>query len=64
MAAGLFVAGVVIVALVAAGIWLMERAEAVPSARASGEAPDPAEEREVRAHTRPRTGVLSDRPAD
>ena len=55
---------VVLVALLAAGIWLMGRAAAEPSARATGEAPDPAEEREVRERTEARRGVLSDPPAD
>jgi Flp pilus assembly protein CpaB len=62
--AGLLIAGAVILALVAAGIWLMERARAEPSARATEEAPDPAEEREVRERADPRGGVLSDPPAD
>jgi hypothetical protein len=51
MTAGLLVAGLVVVTLVAAAIWLMERAAAEPAARAVGQAPDPAEEREVRERT-------------
>ena len=49
MTVGLFAAGVLITLLVAIGIYLMDGAAAVPAARASGEAPDPEEEREVRA---------------
>lgn len=65
----LFMAGVVVVALVMAGVWLMERAAVVPAARATGLAPDPTEEKEVRerlgvqqAERRP--GILLDRPRD
>ncbi len=47
MTAGLFAAGVLITLMVAFGIYLMDGAAAVPAARASGEAPDPEEEREV-----------------
>ncbi len=49
MTAGLFAAGVLITVMVAVGIYLMDGAAAVPAARASGEAPDPEEEREVRS---------------
>ena len=52
MTAGLLVAGVVVVLMVAAGIWLMERAAAEPAARAVGRAPDPAEEEWARAQAR------------
>ena len=62
MTAGLLVAGVVVVLMVAAGIWLMERAAAEPAARAVGRAPDPAEERLAReqasAHVDGRTSIL------
>jgi hypothetical protein len=46
--AGLLVAGVVVVLMVAAGIWLMERAATEPAARAVGRAPDLAEEQLAR----------------
>ena len=61
--AGLLVAGALVFALVVAGIWLMEHAEAEPAARANGRAPDPAEEAEVRERlaSTPRTGILVDR---
>ena len=49
MTAGLFLAGLLVTGLVAAGIYLMSGADTVPAARASGEAPDPEEEREVQA---------------
>ena len=49
MTAGLFAAGLLVTVMVAVGIYLMDGAAAVPAARASGEAPDPEEEREVRA---------------
>lgn len=64
MTAFLLVAGVVVVLLVAAGLWLMEHAGVEPGARATGEAPDPSEEREVRETfaRRPRSGVLAERP--
>lgn len=62
MTAGLFVAGVVIVALVAAGLWLVERAAAEPAARPSGRAPDPKEETEVRERNEPRPSILLDAP--
>jgi hypothetical protein len=63
----LLVAGVVVVALVVAGVWLMERAGVDPAARASGEAPDPAEEIEVRERVGADPaadggGVLEERP--
>lgn len=48
MDAGLLVAGVIIFAMVVAGVWLMLHAEAEPAARAVGRAPDPAEEQEAR----------------
>jgi hypothetical protein len=61
---GLFIAGVVVFAMVAAGIWLMERADAEPAARAVARAPDPAEEDEARASSVERPGVLVDRDED
>jgi hypothetical protein len=65
----LFVAGVVVMALVIAGVWLMERAGVVPAARATGNAPDPTEETEVRERVGAEragrhTGVLIEHPAD
>lgn len=64
MTAFLLVAGVVVVALVAAGLWLMEHAGVEPGARATGEAQDPAEETEVREtfEQRARPGILAERP--
>lgn len=64
MTAGLLVAGILVTALVAAGIWLMERAGTEPAARASGLAPDPTEEAEVRDRAVERSGILMDRPRD
>ena len=64
MTTGLLIGAVAILVLLAVGVWLMERARAEPSARASGEAPDPAEEREVRERSERQRGVLSDPPAD
>ncbi|MEJ7715601.1 MAG: hypothetical protein WKF40_07820 [Thermoleophilaceae bacterium] len=46
--AGLLVAGILVTAMVAVGLWLMERAGVEPAARANGLAPDPTEETEVR----------------
>jgi len=65
----LFVAGLLVMGLVVAGVWCMERAGVDPAARATGEAPDPAEETEVRAHfgaqqAGRRAGVLVERPGD
>jgi hypothetical protein len=62
MTAGLLVAGVVVVLMVAAGIWLMERAAAEPAARAVGRAPDPAEEQEVRERSEERSSILLSDP--
>jgi len=39
----LLVAGVIVFAMVVAGVWLMQYAEAEPAARGVGRAPDPAE---------------------
>lgn len=65
MTAGLLVAGIVVFAMVVAGIWLMEHAAAEPAARAVGRAPDPGEEQEARdSHAALRPSVLVDRPAD
>ena len=67
MTAFLLVAGAVVLALLVAGVWLMERAGVDPAARASGEAPDPAEENEVREREGGEPvadggGVLKERP--
>jgi hypothetical protein len=62
MTAGLLIAGVIIFAMVVAGVWLMQYAEAEPAARAVGRAPDPAEEHEARESlTTPRSSILVDR---
>jgi hypothetical protein len=44
----LLIAGVIIFAMVVAGVWLMHYAEAEPAAPAVGRAPDPADEQEAR----------------
>ena len=65
MTAGLLIAGVIVFAMVVAGVWLMMHAEAEPAARASGRAPDPAEEQEARdSVSSPRGSILADRPVD
>jgi cytochrome c-type biogenesis protein CcmH/NrfG len=64
MTTGLVIGAVVFLALLALGVWLMERARAEPSARANEEAPDPAEEREVRERSEVERGVLADPPGD
>lgn len=62
MTAGLLIAGVIIFAMAAAGVWLMHHAEAEPAARAIGRAPDPAEEQEARdSVSTPRSSILVDR---
>ena len=62
MTAGLLIAGVVVFAMVVAGVWLMMHAEAEPAARAVGRAPDPAEEEEARETlSSPRSSILVDR---
>jgi hypothetical protein len=61
MTAGLVVAGIIAIAILVAGIWLMERAEAEPAARANGRAPDRGEERAAETGEGPRSGVLADR---
>ena len=56
------VVGIVIfVALASAAVWLLQRADAEPAARAEGRAPDPAEEARARRSARRRFGVLSGR---
>lgn len=62
-------AGIVVFAMVAAGLWLMEKGAAEPAARATGQAPDPTEESEARAHWHaergePRSRILAERPGD
>lgn len=61
----LLIAGVIIFAMVVAGVWLMQYAEAEPAARAVGRAPDPAEEDEARQTlSAPRSSFLRDRETD
>lgn len=62
MTAFLLVAGIVVFAMVVAGVWLMHHAEAEPAARAVGRAPDPEEEREAREHSAVRSSFLADQP--
>jgi hypothetical protein len=58
----LLIAGVIIFAMVVAGVWLMHYAEAEPAARAVGRAPDPADEQEARQTlSTPRSSFLRDR---
>jgi hypothetical protein len=65
MTVGLLIAGVVLFAMVVAGVWLMQYAEAEPAARAVGRAPDPAEEEEAKeSASRPRSSILVDRPPE
>jgi hypothetical protein len=65
MTVGLFIAGVILFAMVVAGVWLMQYAEAEPAARAVGRAPDPAEEQEARESvSQPRSSFLRDRETD
>ena len=65
MTALLLVAGVIVFAMVVAGVWLMQYAEAEPAARAIGRAPDPAEEQEARESvSAPRSTLLVDRPPE
>ena len=65
MTAGLLIAGVIFFAMVVAGVWLMQNAEAEPAARAVGRAPDPAEEHEARESlSTPRSSILVDRDAE
>jgi hypothetical protein len=61
MTALLLIAGVIIFAMVVAGVWLMHYAEAASAARAVGRAPDPAEEDEAwEASSTPRSSFLRD----
>jgi hypothetical protein len=65
MTALLLIAGVIIFAMVVAGVWLMQHAEAEPAARAVGRAPDPADEEEARQTlSAPRSSFLRDREPD
>jgi hypothetical protein len=65
MTMGLLIAGVVLFAMVVAGVWLMQSAEAEPAARAVGRAPDTAEEEEAReSASQPRSSILVDRPPE
>jgi hypothetical protein len=65
MTAGLLIAGVVVLAMVTAGIWLMEHAEAEPAARATGRAPDTVEEKEAEeSRNKSRSSILVDRRPD
>jgi hypothetical protein len=65
MTALLLTGGVIIFAMVVAGVWLMQYAEAEPAARAVGRAPDPAEEDEARQTlSAPRSSFLRDRETD
>jgi hypothetical protein len=62
MTVGLFIAGVILFAMVVAGVWLMQYAEAEPAARAVGRAPDLAEEQEARESVfQPRSSILRNR---
>jgi hypothetical protein len=62
MTAGLLIAGVIIFAMAAAGVWLMQYAEAEPAARGVGRAPDPEEEQEARESlAQPQSSFLRDR---
>jgi hypothetical protein len=65
MTALLLIAGVIIFAMVVAGVWLMQHAEAEAAARAVGRAPDPADEEEARQTlSAPRSSFLRDREPD
>lgn len=58
----LLIAGVIIFAMVVAGVWLTQYAVAEPAARAVGRAPDPAEEEEARqTRSTSRPSFLRDR---
>ena len=62
MTALLLIAGVIIFAMVVAGVWLIQYAEAEPAARAVGRAPYPAEEEEARqTRSTSRPSFLRDR---
>jgi hypothetical protein len=61
----LLIAGVIILAMAIAAVWLMQYAGAEPSARAVGRAPDPAEEEEARQTlSTPLPSFLRDREPD
>ena len=65
MTALLLTAAVIIFAMVVAGVWLVQYAEAEPAARAVGRAADPAEEDEARQRlSTPRSSFLRDRETD
>jgi hypothetical protein len=65
MTALLLTAGVLILAMAVAGVWLMQHAEAEPAARAVDRASDPAEEDEARQTlSTPRPSILRDRAPD
>jgi hypothetical protein len=65
MTALLLVAGMLVFALAAAGVWLMQHAKAEPAARAVGRAPDSAEEDEAQETlSTPRTSILQGREPD
>lgn len=65
MAAGLFAAGLLITLLVAAGIYFMDGAAAVPAARADGPAPDADEEREIHSRSDQHVSrILRERPPE
>jgi hypothetical protein len=61
----LLIAGVIILAMAVAGVWLMQHAEAEPAARAVGRAPHPEDEEEARQTlSPPRSSFLRDREPD
>jgi len=62
--AGLLAAGILVTAMVALGLWLMEHAGIEPAARANGLAPDPTEEAEVRERASRRSSILIDAPRE
>jgi hypothetical protein len=65
MTALLLIAGVIIFAMVVAGVWLMQYAEAESAARAVGRAPDPDEETDARQTlSTPQSSFLRDRETD
>ena len=56
----LLVGAAIVVALVIVVVWLMERADAEPAARATGRSDDPAEEAEARRRSEPSSSILSE----
>jgi hypothetical protein len=65
MTALLLIAGVLILAMAVAAVWLMQHGEAEPAARAVGRAADPVEEEEARqTASTPRPSILQDRKPD